>query len=98
MDEGLNNEEEMMRWLNHIRNAYISTKGSKYPYALKIGGILGRNKSKSRPLDDVLMDTDVAEYAKMIYAKKIAKGTFLSDTKKVKQFFSDPSKAADLIG
>ena len=63
-----------------------------------MGGIVGRNKSRSRPLDDVLMDPDVAEYARMIYAKKIANGTFVRDHAKVALFFSDPTKAIDLIG
>ena len=97
VDAGMNTDSEMVLWLQRIRDAFCSTR-AKYPFTLSIGRVLGRNKSKSCPLDAVMLDSDVAEYAQMIYGKKIANGKFLNDPDKVAQFFSTKTKAVEMLG
>ena len=84
--EGLNSEEEMMNWLEEIRVAFCATK-AQYPLRLSMGGILGRHHTHTCALDTMMMDADVAKYARMIYLKKIRDGTLMNDLKKVNQFF-----------
>ena len=96
---GLNNEQEMMRWLEAIRVAYVSTK-AMYELRLDMGGILGKHQAHARPLDTYLLDYVVADYAKLFYRKKVEDGTMLSDTSRVSQFFSpwNAEAAKDLLG
>ena len=96
--EQKNTEEEMQRWLQGIRDEFVKTK-AMYPFRLENGGLLGRNKASTRALDSLLMDSDVAEYAKLFHSKKINAGTFLNDPGKVSQFFSvwNAAAAIDLL-
>ena len=54
----------------------------------------------TRPLDTMLMDDVVADYAKMIYRRQYEDGTLVNDAEKVRKFFSveNVSVARDLLG
>ena len=97
--DGLNSEEEMGKWLENIRVAFCATK-AKFEFRLQIGGLCGRSESSYRPLDFLLLDGDVADYAKLFYRKKIEDGTLLMDPKRVAQFFAvwNADAARDLLG
>ena len=96
--EGKNNEAEMLKWLEKIRQAYLATK-AQYPLKLEIGGVLGKHRAHIRALDTYMMDNDVATIAKLIYPKKIADGSLLNEVKRVNQFFSpwNVEAARDLL-
>ena len=96
---GLNNEQEMLRWLEAIRVVYVNTK-AMYTLRLDMGGILGKHLAPTRALDTYLLDYVVANYAKLFYRKKIEDGTMLSDISRVSQFFSpwNQEVAKDLLG
>ena len=96
--KGLNNEEEVLKWLEDIRVAFCNTK-AQYPFRLAMGGLLGKHRAHVRALDTNLLDADVAEYARMIYAKKIANGSMMKEIKRVNQFFSpwNEEAARDLL-
>ena len=97
--DGGNLEEEMGCWLERIRVAFCATK-AKFEFRLQIGGLCGRSESSYRPLDFLLLDGDVADYAKLFYRKKIEDGTLLMDPKRVAQFFAvwNADAARDLLG
>ena len=97
--EGKNCESEMLKWLEQIRTAYCATE-SQYTLQLDNGGVLGRNEASYQSLDTLLMDSDVAEYAKLFYGKRIKEGSFLNDPRKVTQFFcpQNASAAKNLLG
>ena len=86
IDAGLNTEEELLNWMERIRDAFCATR-ARYPFRLSIGQILGGKQAKTRALDRLLLDADVDEYARMIYGRKIAEGKFLTDVNKVMQFY-----------
>ena len=96
--DGLNNEAEILKWLEKIREAFCATR-AQYTLRLSIGGLLGKHRANTRALDNFLLDGDVAEYAKMIYAKKFKAGTMLTELRKVNQFFSpwNEEAARDLL-
>ena len=94
--EGLNTDDEILLWLDRIRDAFQETR-ARYPFRITVGGIIGKSKSDSRALDEVMMDPAVVEYAKMFFGKKIANGSFFRDHKRMKMFFSDRNKALDLL-
>ena len=98
MREGLNNEEEVLKWLKDIRVAFCNTK-AQYPFRLAMGGLLGKHRAHVCALDTNLLDAYVAEYARMIYAKKIANGLMMKEIKRVNQFFSpwNEEAARDLL-
>ena len=97
--DGMNSEEEMVSWLERIRVAYCATK-AQFPLTLGNGGELGKSAAKYRPVDTLLLDADVAEYAKMIHNKKIQAGTFLESKERIAMFFSawNMAVAKDLLG
>ena len=97
--EGKNCESEMMKWLEQIRQAYLASE-SQYSLQLDMGGVLGRNEAAYRSIDTLLMDADVAEFARIFYRRTIEDGTFLNKPKKVMQFFSVQNAAAakNLLG
>ena len=99
IDAGLNTEEELLNWMERIRAAFCATR-ARYPFRLSIGQILGGKQAKTRALDRLLLDADVAEYARMIYGRKIAEGKFVNDVNKVLQFYSpwNAQAAKDLCG
>ena len=93
---------ELWNWLEAIRKAFNSTPTtSQYamPY-LANGGVLGRTRSRERTLDEVLLDGDVADYAKIVYAKYYKDGSLIQRRSKVLKFFSVDNQAAanDLLG
>ena len=95
---GKNNEKTVLEWLEKIRTAFCATK-AQYPFRLQVGGLLGRQDRHLRALDTLLLDGDVAEYAKIFHAKKIRDGTMMSDLKRVNQYFSvwNYSAAKDML-
>ena len=97
----LDTDLELWNWLEDIRKCFNSTPTtSQYslPY-LSNGGVLGRTRSRERTLDEVLLDGDVADYAKMVYAKYYKDGTLIQRRSKVLKFFSAGNTAAnDLLG
>ena len=62
--------------------AYCATK-AQFKFRLNMGGLLGRHHAHVCPLDAFMLDGDVAEYARMIYNKKIRDGTLIYDLRKV---------------
>ena len=96
---GEGTDTEIMKWMEKIRCAYISTK-TKYELRLEHGGILGRTGTSTRSLDTILLDADVADYAKMVYRKQYDSGLLINDPKKVMKFFAVTNAAAakDLLG
>ena len=87
---------ELWNWLEDIRKVFNNTPtNSQYsmPY-LANGGVLGRTRSRERTLDEVLLDGDVADYAKMVYAKYYKDGSLIQRRSKVLKFFSVGNQAA----
>ena len=95
---GLNNEEVLLQWLKLIKEDFCATR-ARYEFRLEIGGLIGRSEARYRALDTLLLDRDVAEYARMFYGWKINDGTMLKDPKRVAQFYSvwNTSAARDLL-
>ena len=101
-DEILNGEgsdEKLIKWMEQIRRAYLEIK-TRYELRLELGGILGRSGSTRRSLDHMLLDSDVADYAKLIYHKQYMAGTLIDDDSKVRKFFAitNAKAAKDLLG
>ena len=95
---GLNNEEVLLNWLKAIRDDFCATR-ARFTFRLEIGGLIGRSEARYRALDTLLLDSDVAEYARMFYGRKINNGTMLKDPKRVAQFYSvwNHTAARDLL-
>ena len=63
---GLNNEQVLLEWLKLIRDDFCATR-ARYEFRLEVGGLLGRSEARFRALDTLLLDRDIAEYARMFY-------------------------------
>ena len=87
VSEGINSEATLLKWLDRIRAEFCATK-ARFDFRLGVGGVLGKSEARIRALDTLLLDRDVAEYARMIYGRKIDDGTLLKSPKKVAQFYS----------
>ena len=85
--DGLNNEEEMNCWLEKICKAIYATE-AQFEFRLQIGGLCGRSGAQYRALDFLLLDGDVADYAKMFYKRKVEDGSLVKDANKVSLFFA----------
>ena len=92
-------DENVIKWMDSIRSEYLKVK-TQYQLHLELGGILGRSGSTKRSLDHMLLDSDVADYAKLIYHKQYLNGTLIDDPKKVSKFFavSNAKAAGYLLG
>ena len=95
----MGSEENIIKWMDWIRVAYLNVP-TQYQLRHKLGGILGRSGSTTRSLDHMLLDSDVADYAKLIYRKQYLNGTLIDDPTKVSKFFavSNAKAARDLLG
>ena len=99
---GMGTDKAVTEWMEVIRKAYLDTPTQfpQYKLHLEHGGILGRAAARTRSLDRVLLDADVADFAKLIYRTQWENGTLINDKRKVSKFFSESNMAAanDLLG
>ena len=100
--DAINDEDmpmELMKWMGKIQRAFLETRFTFEPQ-LAVYGVIGRGDAKTRPLDKLLPDSDVALYAKAMHKKLFDAGTLIHRPDIIKKFYSkeNVAAAAELLG